>query len=267
MTRSLLTLTLLTSIYGCAQDSELAVPADFELQSLAGKADALDCNLVHESSQDISVLKAQTLGRIAPGSNTVTANYNVDVSECTVLAEQPGGGYDCQFYDDCKDMTVDCTDAITAETGLTTISEATFRVRYTKRTNPSGETAERYLSENFNCQQLEITTVTRTDALPFASGIGFYYDGHTAFVPASELEAIEEVTLANGESGTVHQFGGLTLCWAGSMSSSMSQVTNFKPFVVYEAGDTCYVGWDSVPENYRITVSTRFFDRSPELLQ
>ncbi len=285
MKRSTKTLQLLSLVMvvsfgaSCLSDTEgevdrSMVPDGFTWE---GKEDLFggSCDEFHQASPDITVLNAQLIGRAAPSSNTVPADFNVDCGMCNVLRSEESNAYDCQFYDVCEEMTLDCTSQLERMTGLPFLTEAVFdNVFYVSTTydddaptEHAGETIHRYYSEGFNCSILEIVTVSRSDALPYADGIGFYYSGQVAYFPIENMYPIGEVTLANGEPGTLHRFGALALCWAGSMSSSAAGVSEFKPFMLFGDESTCYFNWDSVPENYRISVHTRSFDRSGELLR
>ena len=285
MKRSIKTLQLISLVIvvgfgiSCLSDTDAGVDLSMVPDGFTweGKEDLFggSCDEFHQASADITVLSAQLIGRAAPSSNTVPADYNVDCDWCDVLRSEEAESYDCQFYDECLDMTLDCTSQLERMTGLPFLTTAVFdNVRYVSTTyeedaptEHAGETVSRYYAESFNCNILEIVTVSRSDALPWADGIGFYYSGQVAYFPIENMYPIGEVTLANGEPGTLHSFGALSLCWAGSMSSSSATVNEFKPFLLFGDESACYFNWDAVPENYRISVHTRSFDRSGELLR
>ena len=261
---------------GCAvaPGSDPGAPDDSLVTAAASVFEEWPCQQVHQASPDITVLRVEDLGRAAPGTNTVPATFNVDCSQCTVQSSEASGSYDCQFYDECLDLELDCTDELEQLTGLPMVTSATFDVWYTRvayeenaPTEHAGETVERYYSEDFNCRVLDIVTASRTDALPYASGIGFYFAGEVTYFPMSDLASAGEVTLANGESGTLHDFGALTICWRGSMSSSSSARYEFKPFMMFEADGACYFNWDAVPENYLVSSGVSAFDRSVDVLR
>ena len=155
-------------------------------------------------------------------------------------------------------------------TGLPFVTNATFDyVIYVESEGDGsngGQPYQKYYAEHMNCHVLEITTASRSDALPYATGIGFYFDGHFAFKPVANLLPWGYETLKNGDSATLHRFGAVAVCWAGSMSSSANRVYEFKPFMRFEAESKCYMNWDSVDGNYRVSAQVKEFDRSAEVL-
>jgi hypothetical protein len=230
-----------------------------------GKGDSTSCTAVDQLSADLTVLRASTKGRAASASNTVPANFNIDGSRCNIVASEPYDGFDCQFYDVCEVVTLDCTSHLKQ---LVWNTPFTHRVQFERVYHMANATEDRYLSETMNCQVVEITTVTRDAALTDADAIGFYYDGHTTVIPRQQWKNVGSATLANGEAATLHAFGGLSVCWGGSFSSSRGAV-EFKPFLLHRDDDTCYRNWDDVPQNYRIGLGDApgEFDRSHELLK
>ena len=199
----------------------------------------------------------------------------MSIGNCDTLADREYDGHDCQFYDVCREIEVDCREELGRMTGTTFLDTARFgNVVYTSvdvpadaPRNDAGRVVHDYHSERFNCGVVEIVTASRAAALPFAKAVGFYYGGDVSGFTPDALTKVGSVTLANGEAGVLHTFGALSLCWAGSMSSSGRQVDEFKPFMLFEHERTCYVSWDAVPSNYRFDVHTRSFDRSGEVLR
>ncbi len=277
----LFSVSLFSMACGDAIEAPTEAPIDYpevSLEALPGKADGagpLCQHFVHQPSADITVLEVGTIGRAAPGSNTVPATFDVDVGACDVLAEAPYDGYDCQFYDDCRALDVDCSNELGHMTNAPFLGRAAFHnVIYTRKdvphdapSNDAGRSVERYHHEGFNCSVLEVITLSRADALPFARGLGFYYDREVNFFGTDELQPVGNVVLESGEAGVMHRFAGLTNCWSGSVSSSMSSVTEFKPFMLFEDGGACWLNWDKAPHNHRVTPRHRFFDRSSELIR
>ncbi len=246
----------------------------------AGKADFLNglddtCEYVHQSSNDLTLLKAELVGRAAPSSNTVPADFNVDCSKCVVLSEEESSAYDCQFYDVCKELSIDCKAELESMTGMPFITDASFdRVSYVKTSGypggpegPPREAHESYYTEQFNCQVLEITVASRDPALPEAKGIGFWFEDAFSFIAKDKLVEVGTATLKDGTAATLHKFGALAVCWRGSMSSSSSAVYEFKPFMKFEAEGKCYFNWDTVADNYLISSSVKSIDRSAEVLE
>jgi hypothetical protein len=266
-------------VWGCGgEEKDKTIDPDQIFEP--GKEDSLndrigDCSVVHQTGKDITVLEAHLVGRFVPSTVTVPGDFNVDCSRCQVLESEPSNSYDCQFYDICETQTLDCTAELESLTGLDFITEAVFyNVFHTvvtydddAPTNDAGQTVEKWYSEGFNCWVLQITTASRSAALEHADGIGFYYDGDFGYMPRNQLFPSGFATFKNGDEATLHEFGEVAVCWSGSMSSSMNAVYQFKPFMKFVSGDTCYLKWDYVPENYRISSSIESFDRSAEILR
>jgi hypothetical protein len=261
---------------GCGSPDETTNVDHFEPPLVempsSDKADGARCDhTTHQASPDITVLSARTLGRAAPSTNTVPADFNIDLSRCDVISDVPYDGYDCQFYDACRELSLDCSAELAETTGGHFVGSARFDnviyVRSDGEPDRGGQAYEKYYSESFNCQVVEIVTASRAKALPFASALGMYFGSRLSLIPAKGLDAAGTVTLANGEEGTLHRFTGLGLCWSGSMSGSARQVEQFKPFMLFEDGGACWANWDQVPENYRISVQTQAFDRAGEILK
>lgn len=231
-----------------------------------------DCEPVHQASRDITVLSARILGRFAPDTNTVPADFNVDCSRCDVLEQEETNGYDCQFYDVCVQQTLDCSSEISRLTDMPFVNGAVFDNVYYVANQPSEDNGweghEDWHSEGFNCSVLEITTAARSEALPTAATVGFWFDGEFTQLSLRDAMEVGTATFNTGEAATLHRFGAVAICWRGSVSSSMSTEHEFKPFLKYEGDDgRCYFNWDAVESNYRISSFTREFDRSWELLQ
>ncbi len=275
--RNVITIASCALVASCAVDVEDLSTGESVPPHLAkgGKADFGDdsstCAYQHQASNDITVLSARISGRFAPDTNTVPADFNVPVDSCNIVDFREYDGFDCQFYDICEELTVDCTNQLERMTGLTWINDARFdNVLHVADFGEGGGpfASEKYYAEGMNCSVLEIRTVSRADALPHAVGMGFYMDGAFTYFDLRDVHPAGEVTLANGERGVIHEFGATTLCWAGSISSSMRD-HEFKPFLRFDAEDTdtCYFNWDRVESNYVISSWTREFDRAHELLQ
>ena len=244
------------------------------------KADALSasiggCNVVHRESGDLKTVSARLVGRIAPRSDIVTADFPVDCSRCQVLNSSDSDVHDCQFYDACQEVDLDCQETIQDLIGMPLLSNATFaNVLYTRMAYPlntpsplAGKTVEHVFSEAFDCQVLEITVAGKQAALADASGIGFYFDGQFAYWPMELLESVRTIKFTNGEDGELYQFGGLVLCWAGSMTSFANGSVEFKPFMRFDADGRCYLNWDDTDFNDRISIENSAFDRMDELFQ
>ncbi len=271
------TLAVITfSFVGCAdqvEDTTLAVGAvpDFIQGSKADFGEGACSAYVHQASPDITVLKAELIGRFAPDTNTVPADFNVDCSACNVLSSGPYSGHDCQFYDICEELTLDCRNELESMTDMPFINGATFDNVVFLGDEPDEETSEpgsgKYYAQGFNCSVLEITTASRADALPFARRLGFWLDGEFTEFSLHDLQPVGEAHFRNGELATLHRFGAVAICWSGSMSSSMAGSHEFKPYLRFEANDRCYVNWDAAEDNYRISSHIRGFDRSHEVLQ
>jgi transcription elongation factor Elf1 len=277
--KSLMAALILVAFSACSSNTS---DENYDPNGLGmGKADdieryrsGLGCEeIVDQVASDITVLKAELIGDIKPSSSYMQATYKLDCSQCEVLTSQDVYN---ESYDEYKEMSIDCKNELEKMTDLPFVSDAVFeRVYYTAMTYPedhydvsvAGQTVEEYFSEYINCSILQITTASRADEYAVASGIGFYYYGQINFIPAEELVPAGEVTLKDGTPGILHHFGAIAVCWAGSMSSSTNNDYDFKPFLTFVDGDTCYSNWDVVPDNYVISSSVNSFDRSSEVLQ
>jgi hypothetical protein len=126
-------------------------------------------------------------------------------------------------------------------------------------------------TQTLNCSVIEVETAIKNSALNAVSfdGIGFFVNGRLTFIKKDSLHQISQVTLKEKSTpATIHRFIDISLCWRGSMSSSMNQDYELKPYASFfdAKTDTTYNNWENYTGNHIINFrGSKVIDRGNEL--
>lgn len=123
----------------------------------------------------------------------------------------------------------------------------------------------RYFAQSLNCSLMTLSTLVSLDlsAQPTFYGIGFYFKGdgqEGRFVNKKDLLPMDGAAgMLNGKPAWRHEFGAISRCWAGSVSSSLDWRSEFKAYVLMdETGGTVRL-WENIDQNHVLDQSRPSF--------
>lgn len=203
---------------------------------------------IDTGSDNIRVLRAEVTDiKIADISakDADAKALKVDVNGCKVHEKLPKG------------VRFDCTSEVSKLIALPMAKRVFI---------DSEGSAAPYKPLEFYCSVIKLDTITRTKVLASVKEIGFYIDYQFVNTAVADLVKIDQMTMADGEEGTIHQFGVVHRCANEANPKTYQWSALFKPYLLTELKDKLYRDWDNAPTDYKMFEQISTIDRTDEII-